>query len=350
MRLRPTYDAMCLTSSRDFDRNIQGSRGSGGRESRTAPSTGLLRQMSQATEAPAGRSLLVGVVGSVVIAVARRAGAGEAGDGSHVASQGLSVALAMKESAAEVNTHADQSEIRKLIEEMAQTNVGWGAPRIHGELRKLGIRVSEATVSRYMPKRPAPPGSGQRWSAFLANHLRETLAIDFAVVPTITFGLMYVFFVLSLDRRRILHFNVTKHPTASWTAHQVVQACDFETPGRYLLRDNDSIYGQEFRQRIERLGLEQIRTALRSPWQNGYAERWVGSLRRDCLDHVIAINERQLRCVIREYVEYYHADRTHLGLDKDTPDGREFEPPEVGKIVALPRVGGLHHRYTRRAA
>jgi putative transposase len=233
------------------------------------------------------------------------------------------------------------SEVRKLIEEMAQTNVGWGVPRIHGELRKLGIQVSEATVSRYMPKRPAPPGAGQRWSAFLANHLRETLAIDFAVVPTITFGLMYVFFVLSLDRRRILHFNVTKHPTASWTAHQVVQACDFETPGRYLLRDNDLIYGQEFRQRMERLGLEQIRTALRSPWQNGYAERWVRSLRRDCLDHVIAINERQLRCVIREYVEYYHADRSHLGLDKDTPDGREFEPPEVGKIVALPRVGGL---------
>jgi putative transposase len=242
------------------------------------------------------------------------------------------------------------SEVRKLIEEMAQTNVGWGAPRIHGELRKLGIRVSQATVSRYMPKRPVPPGSGQRWSAFLDNHLSETLAIDFAVVPTITFGLMYVFFVLSLDRRRILHFNVTKHPTASWTAHQVVQACDFETAGQYLLRDNDSIYGLEFRQRIERLGLEQIRTALRSPWQNGYAERWVGSLRRDCLDHVIAINEQQLRRVIHEYVEYYHADRTHLGLDKDTPDGRELEPPEVGKIVALPRVGGLHHRYTRRAA
>jgi putative transposase len=197
---------------------------------------------------------------------------------------------------------------------------------------------------------PAPPGSGQRWSAFLANHLCETLAIGFAVVPTITFGLMYVFFVLSLDRRRILHFNVTKHPTASWTAHQVVQAMDFETPGRYLLRDNDSIYGREFRRRLEGLGLEQIRTALRSPWQNGYAERWVGSLRRDCLDHVIAVNERQLRRVIREYVEYYHADRTHLGLDKDAPDGRELEPPEVGKIVALPRVGGLYHRYTRRAA
>jgi putative transposase len=140
------------------------------------------------------------------------------------------------------------------------------------------------------------------------------------------------------------------NPTASWTAHQVAQACAFETPGRYLVRDNDSIYGREFRRRIERLGLEQVCTALRSPWQNGYAERWVGSLRRDCLDHVIAINERQLRRVIREYVDYYQADRTHLGLDKDTPDGRESEAQEIGKVVALPRVGGLHHRYTRRAA
>jgi transposase InsO family protein len=233
---------------------------------------------------------------------------------------------------------------------MARTNVGWGAPRIHGELRKLGIRVSEATVSRYMPKRVGPPGSNQRWSTFLDNHLRETLAVDFAVVPTITFGLMYVFFVLSLDRRRVLHFNVTKHPTANWTAHQVAEACGFEAPARYLLRDNDSIYGREFRRRIEQLGLEQIRTALRSPWQNGYAERWIGSLRRECLDHVLAINERQLRRVIREYVDYYHADRTHIGLDKDAPDERELEPPEVGKVIALPRVGGLHHRYSRRAA
>jgi putative transposase len=237
-----------------------------------------------------------------------------------------------------------------LIEEMALTNVGWGAPRIHGELLKLGIRVSEATVSRSMPKRPGPRGSRQTWSTFVDNHLHEMLAIEFAVVPTITFGVMYVFFVLSLDRRRVLHFNVTKHPTASWTPQQVVEACAFELPGRYLIRDNDSIYGAEFRRRIDRLGLEQIRTALRSPWQNGYAERWIGSLRRDCLDHVIAINERQRSRVIRGYVDYYHADRTHLGLDKDAPDERELEPPAAGKVIAFPRVGGLHHRYSRRAA
>ncbi len=185
-------------------------------------------------------------------------------------------------------------EVRRLIIEMAEMNVGWGAPRIHGELLKLGIEISEITVSRCMPKRPPPAGSRQRWATFLRNHLRETLAIDFAVVPTATFGILYVFFVLSLERRRVLHFNVTRHPTAEWTARQVVEACPFDLPGRFLIRDNDKIYGIEFRDRVGGLGLEQICTALRSPWQNGFAERWIASLRRDCLDHVIAINESQL--------------------------------------------------------
>ena len=137
------------------------------------------------------------------------------------------------------------------------------------------------------------------------------------VVPTATFGILYVFFVLSLDRRRVLHFNVTQHPTAEWTAQQVIEACPFDLPGRFLIRDNDKIYGREFCDRVSGLGLEQIRTAFRSPWQNGFAERWIASLRRDCLDHVIPINERQLRRVIRSYVDYYHADRTHLGLEKN---------------------------------
>jgi transposase InsO family protein len=238
-------------------------------------------------------------------------------------------------------------EIRRLIIEMATMNVGWGAPRIHGELLKLGIEISEVTVSRYMPEVPAPMGSRQRWATFFRNHLHETLAIDFAVVPTATFGILYVFFVLSLDRRRVLHFNVTRHPTAEWTAQQVVEACAFDLPGRFLIRDNDKIYGKVFSDRVDGLGLEQIRTAFRSPWQNGFAERWIASLRRDCLDHIIPINERQLRRVIRSYVNYYHADRTHLGLDKDAPKERPIEPQEIGAIVALPRVRGLHHRYTR---
>ena len=185
-----------------------------------------------------------------------------------------------------------------------------------------GIELSEITVSRYLPERPLPAGSRQRWATFLRNHLHETLAIDFAVVPTATFGIVYVFFVLILERRRVLHFNVTSHPTAGWPAQQVVEACPFDFPGCFLIRDNDKIYGTRFRNRVHGLGLEQICTAFRSPWQNGFAERWIGSLRRDCLDHVIAISERQLRSVIRSYVEYYHDDRTHLGLEKDAPEER----------------------------
>ena len=238
-------------------------------------------------------------------------------------------------------------EVRRLIIEMAEMNVGWGAPRIHGELLKLGIEISEITVSRYMPKRPPPAGSRQRWATFVCNHLHETLAIDFAVVPTATFDILYVFFVLSLERRRILHFNVTPHPTAEWTAQQVVEACPFDLPGRFLIRDNDKIYGRIFCDRVDGLGLEQIRTAFRSPWQNGYAERWIGSLRRDCLEHVIPISERQLRRVIRSYVDYYHEDRTHLGLEKGTPEERIVESRENGKVISIPRVGGLHHRYSR---
>jgi transposase InsO family protein len=238
-------------------------------------------------------------------------------------------------------------EVRRLISEMAEMNVGWGAPRIHGELLKLGIVISEITVSRHMPKPLPQAGSRQRWATFIRNHLHETLAIDFAVVPTLTFGIVYVFFVLSLERRRVLHSNVTRHPTAVWTSQQVVEACAFDLPGRFLIRDNDKIYGAYFQKRVDGLGLEQKRTAFRSPWQNGFAERWIGSLRRDCLDHMIAVNERQLRRVIRSYVDYYHKDRTHLGLEKDTPEERYVEPRETGEVVAIPRVGGLHHRYSR---
>ena len=236
--------------------------------------------------------------------------------------------------------------VRTLIVEMANTNVGWGAPRIHGELLKLGITVCERTVQRYMPKRESPPGSQQRWRTFLHNHMHESLAIDFAVVPTITFDIIYVFFVLSVDRRRILHFNVTRHPTAEWTAQQLVEACPFELPGRFLFRDNDKIYGGYFKDRVDGLGLTQVKTAFRSSWQNPYAERRIGGLRRDCLDHVIALNVKQLRRVVGSYVSYFHEDRTHLGLEKDTPFERPVDDAE-GDVIAFPRVGGLHHRYAR---
>ena len=180
--------------------------------------------------------------------------------------------------------------------------------------------------------------------------MHESLAIDFAVVPTITFEVIYVFFVLSVDRRRILHFKVTRHPTAEWTAQQLVEACGFEVPGRFLFRDNDRIYGTYFKDRVEGLGLNHVTTAFRSPWQNPYAERWIGGLRRDCLDHVIALNVKQLRRVVGSYVSYFHEDRTHLGLEKDTPISRAVEPLNDGKVVALSRVGGLHHRYSREEA
>ena len=223
-------------------------------------------------------------------------------------------------------------EVRRLIIEMAEMNVGWGAPRIHGEMLKLGIEISEITVSRCMPKRPPPAGSRQRWATFMHNHLHETLAIDFAVVPSATFGILYVFFVLSLKRWRVLHFNVTQHPTAEWTARQVVEACPFDLPGRFLIRDNDKIYGTEFRNRVEGLGLEQIRTAFRSPWQNGFAERWIASLRRDCLDHVISITwaRHSLRVLRPEPQE-----AASSSLQRDSTSDRRVDGPAGSRSLPV---------------
>ena len=231
---------------------------------------------------------------------------------------------------------------------MQATNVGWGAPRIHGELLKLGIDVSQATVAKYMARQQKPPS--QTWRTFLENHAEGIAGIDFFTVPTATFRVLYVFIVLSHDRRRVVHFNVTEHPTAQWTTQQLTEAFPFDTAPRYLLRDRDAIYGEKVQQRIRSLGIEEVVTAPRSPWQNSYAERIIGSIRRDCLDHVIVLNERHLRRILREYFSYYHTCRTHLSLNKDPPETRLSEPSEMGSIVAFPRVGGLHHRYGRIAA
>ena len=238
--------------------------------------------------------------------------------------------------------------LRNLIREMQATNIGWGAPRIHGELLKLGIDISQATVSKYMVRQQKPPS--QTWRTFLENHADCIAGIDFFTVPTATFRVLYVFIVLSHDRRRVVHFNVKEHPTAQWTAQQLVEAFPFDSAPRYLLRDRDAIYGEKVRRRIKSLGIEEVVTAPRSPWQDPYVERIIGSIRRDCLDHVIVINERHLRRTLREYFEYYHACRTHLSLNKDPPDTRRIEPPGMGDIVSFPCVGGLHHRYTRIAA
>ena len=240
------------------------------------------------------------------------------------------------------------ADLRKLIREMQATNIGWGAPRIHGELLKLGIEVSQAKVSKYMQRSNKPPS--QTWLTFLNNHTNCLASIDFFTVPTAHFRVLYVFIVLSHHRREIVHFNVTEHPTAEWTAQQLVEAFPFDSAPRFLLRDRDAIYGEKVQRRIRSLGIKEVVTAPRSPWQNPYCERVIGSCRRDCLDHVIVLNERHLRKILREYLSYYHTCRTHLSLNKDPPESRPVEPTEMGKIVAVPRVGGLHHRYARIAA
>ncbi len=239
-------------------------------------------------------------------------------------------------------------DVRELILEMHRANPTWGAPRIHGELLKLGITIAQSTVSKYLPRQRKPPSQG--WRTFLRNHLRETVAIDFAVVPTATFRLLFVFVVLSLERRRVLHINVTAHPTAQWTAQQMVEAFPWETTARYVIRDRDRIYGTDFRRRVEGLGIDEVPTAPRSPWQNAYAERFIGSLRRECLDHVIVLNERHLGRILSQYARYYNRSRTHLALEKDAPEPRAVHECELGKVVAYSEVGGLHHRYERRAA
>lgn len=239
-------------------------------------------------------------------------------------------------------------EVIELIKRISRENPTWGAPRIHGELMMLGHYVSEATVARYMVKRRGRPT--QNWKTFLRNHLHETVAIDFLTVPTVTFRTLYVFVVLSLDRRRIVHFNVTTHPTAEWTALQLYQAFPFDSAPRFLVRDRDGIYGGAVSAALASMGVEEKVISARSPWQNGYCERVVGTLKRECLNHVIVFNERHARRIVRNYLEYYHESRTHLGLDKDTPDGREVEPPGRGPVMRRSMVGGLHSRYYRDAA
>jgi len=231
---------------------------------------------------------------------------------------------------------------------MSEANPRWGAPRVHGELRKIGIDVSQAAVSKYMVRHRKPPS--QTWRSFLDNHLCDLVSVDFFTVPTATFRVLFVFVVLCHDRRRIVHLNVTEHPCAEWTAQQMVDAFPWDTAPRYLLRDRDQIYGAYFDRRVAGLGIEQVLTAPRSPWQNPFVERLIGSIRRECLDHMIILGERHLRRILRDYLDYYHSCRTHLSLEKDAPDSRPVEPPAMGKVIAVPKVGGLHHRYTRLAA
>ena len=239
-------------------------------------------------------------------------------------------------------------EVRDLIRKMSNANPLWGAPRIHGELLKLGIGVSQATVGKYMVRRPGTPSP--TWRSFLRNQAIGIAAIDMFVVPSATFRLLFVMLILAHDRRKVVRFDVTQHPTAGWLSRQVTEAFPWGTAPRYLLRDRDASYGSLFSNRVETMGITEVITAPRSPWQNAYVERVIGSIRRECLDHVVIFSERHLRRVLSSYFDYYHRTRTHLSLDKDCPDSRPVQPPASGNVIAFRQVGGLHQRYERRAA
>ena len=240
---------------------------------------------------------------------------------------------------------------RRLIQDMARSNPSWGAPRIHGELERLGIEIHERTVSKIIKRFRAGRPPSQTWRAFLRNHMHNTCAIDSLTVPTATFRVLYVCVILHHESRKVVHFNVTESPTSAWTAQQIIEAFPWDATLKYLLRDRDGIHGSTFQTWVKNMGIEEVKTAPRSPWQNPYVERLIGSIRREYLDHVIVLNAEQLKRMLAEYFSYYHHDRTHLSLGKDTPSGRAAEQmPEDGKVIALPRLGGLHHRYGWREA
>jgi len=239
-------------------------------------------------------------------------------------------------------------DVRDLIRRMSTANPLWGSPRILGELRKIGIDLAKSTVEKYMPRRRKPPSP--TWMTFLRNHMTETVAVDFFVVPTVTFEILFVFLVLAHDRRRVLHFNVTANPSAEWTAQQIVEAFPWDDVPRFLLRDRDSIYGGRSKRRVANMAIEEEVIARQSPWQNPYCERLIGSIRRECLDHIIVLNERHLKKILRSYFRYYHGWRTHQSLEMDASDGRPVQSRDSGTVVEFPAVGGLHHHYERHAA
>ena len=243
-------------------------------------------------------------------------------------------------------------EIRALIQRLAQENPDWGAPKIHGELLKLGFVVSERTVARYLRRVRRRGDPSKPWLAFLQNHREVIVAFDFFTVPTLTFQLLYFFFVIEHGRRRILHCNVTRHPSAEWVVQQLREAFPDAGPYRYMILDHDSKFDATVTTFLKATGLKPKRTSIQSPWQNGTAERWVGSCRREMLDHIIALNERHLRRLMSDYVSYYHQDRVHDSLEKDTPNKRALEqkPAASATVTSMPRLGGLHYRYSWREA
>ncbi len=235
------------------------------------------------------------------------------------------------------------SELRRLIRDMSLANALWGAPRIHGELLKLGIEVAQSTVAKYMARERRPPSPS--WKTFLRNHAAGIAAMDPLVVPTIGFRFLYVLVILGHHRRRILSFGVTSHPTADWIARQITDAFPWTEAPRYLIRDRDAVYGQVVTRRLKSMGIRDRPTAPRSPWQNGYVERLIGSIRRECLDHIVVSGEAHLRHILKTYVSYHNEVRTHLSLNKDAPIHRPNQ--RLGRIISIPILGGLHHQYAR---
>jgi transposase InsO family protein len=234
-------------------------------------------------------------------------------------------------------------EIRRLIREMSLANRLWGAPRIHGELLKLGIEVAQSTVAKYMAK--SGRGRSQTWKTFLQNHAAGIAAMDFLIVPTIGFKLLFVLVLLRHQRRRLISLTVTTNPTAEWIARQITDGFPWNEASDYLIRDRDASYGHAVARRLSAMGIRDHPTAPRSPWQNGHAERLIGSLRRECLDHVVVFSEAHLRRILAAYTGYYNELRTHLSLDKDSPGHRPIQ--RCGQVIAQPILGGLHHQYCR---
>ena len=236
----------------------------------------------------------------------------------------------------------------RLLQRMWSVNPTWGSPRIRNELAKLGLQASTAAIRQYRPK-----SRGQRsqsWRTFLQNHSNNVAAMDFFVVPTVTFRLLYVLVVLKHEQRKIVHFNITEALTAAWTAQQIIKTFPYKTAPKYLLRDRDSVYGSIFLQRVAGMGIEQELFLARSPWQNPYVARLIGSIRRECLDRVLVFNEQQLKHLLGSYCEYYHKIRPHRLLSHNSPIPRPVELPEHGEVIEMPAVGGLHHQYLRQAA
>ncbi|MGB5519062.1 MAG: integrase core domain-containing protein [Gammaproteobacteria bacterium] len=239
-------------------------------------------------------------------------------------------------------------KIKGLIRKMSEANVGWGSPQTVGELRKLVIDVSKSTVEKYRVRSKKPPSP--TWKAFLENNVRDLVSVDFFVVPTVRFRVLLVLVIISHHRRKVVYFNISEHPTAQWTGQQIIEAFPWDTAPAYLLRDCDAIYGSQFQRRVKCMGIEEVLTAPRSPWQSAFVERVIGSIRRDCLDHVIVLNERHLKRVLTSYFNYYHHWRTHLSLDMGSPESRLVQRQAPGKVVEFPEVGRLHHHFERLAA